>query len=104
LMFLRDISKQNGYNDQQIQSPQLPSAFRSTRQAQLSRLPALCQDYIQLYQQSAGPTQHQICALAPHEIVQSPPSCQRTPRTKDTRCLQDPLSAAGSTLGRKVNG
>jgi hypothetical protein len=49
------------------QSPQSPSAFRSTeQQAQISRLPALFWDYIQPYQQRAGPTQHQICGLAPH--------------------------------------
>jgi hypothetical protein len=59
--------------------------------AQLIRLPALCQDCIQPCQQSAGPTQHQICGFAPHEIIQSPSSSQRPPRTKDTRCLQDPL-------------
>jgi hypothetical protein len=53
--------------------------------------PALCRDYIQPYKQSACPTQHQICGLAPHEIIQSPPSGQRPPWTKDIRGLQYPL-------------
>jgi hypothetical protein len=39
----------------------------------------------------AGPTQHQICGLAPHEIIHSSPSSQSPPWTKDTRGLQDPL-------------
>jgi hypothetical protein len=44
-------------------SPKLSSAFQSTtEQAQLTRLPALCRDYIQPNQQSAGST-HQICGL-----------------------------------------
>jgi hypothetical protein len=46
---------------------------------------------IQPYKQSAGPIQHRICGLAPHEIIQSPPSGQGPPRAKDTRGLQDPL-------------
>jgi hypothetical protein len=74
------------------QSPQPPSAHTSTvHLAQLSRLPAFCRDYIQPHKQSAGPTQHQICGLGPHEIIQSPSSGQRPPWTKDTRYLQDPL-------------
>jgi hypothetical protein len=78
----------------------LLSAFRSTgQQAELNRLPAL-------YQQIAGLTQHQICGLAPHEIIQSPLSGQRPQDnigTKDPRCLQDPpLSAAGSTFCRRA--
>jgi hypothetical protein len=32
LEFLRDVFKQNGYNNQQIQSPQPPSKLRSTGQ------------------------------------------------------------------------
>jgi hypothetical protein len=66
--------------------------FRSTgKQNQFSHLPAHCRDYIQPNLQSSGPTQHQICGLASHEIIQSPPSCQRPHRTKDTRCSQDNL-------------
>jgi hypothetical protein len=77
--------------EDQTETPQPSSAFRSTRRAQLSRLPALCRDDIQQDQQSADPTQHQICGLSPHEIIQSLPSGQRPPTTKDTRCLQDTL-------------
>jgi hypothetical protein len=68
--------------------PQPPSALTSTRQwAQHSHLSAICRDYIQLYKQSAGPTEHQICGLAPDEINQSLPSSQRPPWTMDTRGL-----------------
>jgi hypothetical protein len=73
------------------QSPQSPSALTKTGQrAQLSRLPALCRDYIQPYQQHTGPT-HQICWLGPHEIIQSPPSGQnrfglRTPGVYKILC------------------
>jgi hypothetical protein len=74
------------------QSPQPPSPLSSTGQrAPLSRLPALYRNYIQQYKQCTGPTQHQICGLDPHEIIQSPPSGQGPPGTKDTRGLQDPL-------------
>jgi hypothetical protein len=63
LVFLRDVFKQNCYNEGQIQSPQLPSAFRSTGQhAELSPLPALCRDYIQPKQQSAGPATSNLWA------------------------------------------
>jgi hypothetical protein len=88
LVFLKDIFKQNGYKTE----PSTIIHFRSTgQQAQLSHLSALCQVFIQLNQQSAGPTQHQIGGFVPHEIIQSAPSCQRQHMTEDTRCLQDPL-------------
>jgi hypothetical protein len=75
-----------------ITSPQLSSKFRSTgKQTQLSCLPAPCRAYNQPNQQSNGPMQHQICGLTPHKITQFPPTYQRQPRTKDVRCLQDPL-------------
>jgi hypothetical protein len=56
MVFLRDVFKQNGYNDRQIQSPQPPSALTATGQRpQLSRLPVLCRDYIQPNKLNASP-------------------------------------------------
>jgi hypothetical protein len=59
-----------------------------------------CRYCIQPYMQSAGPTQHQICGLVPHEIIQSPPSGQGPPRTKDTRGLEDPLRVRRAYIGQ----
>jgi hypothetical protein len=82
LVFPRDVFQQNDYNRQIHQNPQPPSALRSTgQQDQLSRLPALCRDYMQLYEQSAGPTQHQICGLAQHQIIQPPVKDYLGPKT-----------------------
>jgi hypothetical protein len=70
LVFLKDVFRENGYSYRQIHSPQPPSALTSTgQQATLGRLPALCRNRIQSYKQSAGPTQHLIRGLAPHEII-----------------------------------
>jgi hypothetical protein len=79
LMFLRDVLKQNGYNDRQIhralnRRPHLPQPDNEPNS--VAFLPFVGTVF-QPYKQSAGPTQHQICRLAPHEIIQSPPSGQR---------------------------
>jgi hypothetical protein len=91
-VFLKDVFKQNGYNDRQIHRavnsrPHLPQPDNEPNS--VAFLPFV--GTIQPHKQSAGPTQHQICGLAPQEIIQSPPSGQRPPWTKDTRGLQDPL-------------
>jgi hypothetical protein len=52
---------------------------------------------------TGDPAQHQICGLAPLEISQSPPSGQRPPRTKDTRCLQVALARTDVTVERTVS-
>jgi hypothetical protein len=71
-------------------SSQPPSALSTTGQAKLSRLPAFVG--IIFNRISRVLARHNIkCGLAPHEIIQSPPSDQRSPWTKDTRCLQDPI-------------
>jgi hypothetical protein len=82
-MFLRDVFIQNEWLQQPAdpQSPKQSPACRS----------AICWTYIQPNQKSAGPAQHQISGLAPNKIIQTPSSCQRQSRTKETRCLQDSL-------------
>jgi hypothetical protein len=93
LMFLRDVFRQNGYNERQIHRAlnRRPHLDQPGNKPNSVAFLLFVGDYIQPNQQRAGPTQHQICGLAPHHIIQSPPSCPRPPRTKDTRCLQDPL-------------
>jgi hypothetical protein len=51
------------------------------------------QDEVELHKEKAVPyfCEKATQELTSHEIIQSPPPCQRYPRTKDTRCLQDPL-------------
>jgi hypothetical protein len=71
LMFLMDVVKQNGYNYRQIhralnRRPHLPQPNESNSAVFLPFV-----GNFQPYKQSAGPTQHQICGLAPHEIIQS---------------------------------
>jgi hypothetical protein len=82
LVFLKDFFRENGYSDRQIhrafnRRPHLPQPDNS----QSPSCPL--SEPIQPYKQIVGPTQHQI--------IQSPPSGQGPPRTKDTRSLQELL-------------
>jgi hypothetical protein len=110
LIFLKNVFKWNDYNDQQIHRvlnhcPPISANWTTNPTQSLSCLLS------GLFSTESAVLARQICGLAPREIIQSPLACQKQPRTKNTRCLQDPLWvwqglrwADGSFRGHQVKG
>jgi hypothetical protein len=106
-MFLRDTFKLDGYNDRKIHGAlncHLHLDQPNKKPNSVSFLPFVGNIFNRISRVLADTSNL-------HEIIQSHPICPRPPRTKDTRCLHEPLWvrqvlhwAHGPVRGRQFKG